>query len=80
MKRPNAWHQAIVSHLHAAGEPLPVGEIWQRMETAGFQHSSKLPRCTLGARIAELVQMKTLARVGPATYRLAHEPSSEAAS
>ena len=57
MRRPNAWHQAIVSHMYAAGEPLPVVQIWQRMEA------------TLGARIAKLVQMKTLARVGSATYR-----------
>ena len=80
MRRPNAWHQAIVSQLHAAGEPLPVEQIWQRMEAAGFQHASKKPRSTLGARIAELVQMKTLARVGAATYRLSEEPSMEAAS
>ena len=53
MRRPNAWHQAIVSHMYAAGEPLPVVQIWQRME----------------ATLAELVQMKTLARVGSATYR-----------
>ena len=76
MRRPNAWHQAIVSHLHEAGGPLLVDEIWQRMEAAGFQHSSKMPRCTLGGRIAELVQMKTIARVGPATYWLAQEVSS----
>ena len=80
MRRPNAWHQAIVSQLHEAGEPLPVEQIWQRMEAAGFRHSSKKPRSTLGARIAELVQMKKLARVGPATYRLAHEPSRETTS
>ena len=77
MRRPNAWHQAIVSHLHAAGEPLPVDQIWQRMTAAGFAHASKKPRSTLGARIAELVQMKTLARVGPATYRLDHASFAE---
>lgn len=80
MRRPNAWHQAIVSHLHAAGGPLLVEQIWQRMEAAGFQHASKMPRGTLGGRIAELVQMKKLARVGPATYRLAQESSEERAS
>ena len=79
-KRPNAWHQAIVSHLYAAGGPLLVEQIWQRMESAGFRHSSKMPRSTLGARIAELVQMKTLKRVGPRTYQLAQESSTEAAS
>ena len=80
MSRPNAWHQAIVAQLHAAGEPLPVEQIWQRMEAADFQHSSKKPRSTLGARISELVQMKMLARVGSATYRLLHKPLMEAAS
>ena len=80
MRRPNAWHKAIVTHLHDAGGPLPVDQIWQRMEAAGFSHSSKKPRSTLGARLAELVQMKTLARVSPATYRIAHEPSRETAS
>lgn len=49
---------------------MPVEQIWQRMEATGFQHASKMPRSTLGARIAELVQMKKLLRVGPATYQL----------
>lgn len=71
MRRPNAWHAAIVTHLRAAGGPLTVEQIWQRMEAAGFQHASKMPRSTLGARVAELAQMKTLERVGPATYQLA---------
>ena len=70
MRRPNAWHQAIVSHLHSAGGPLPVEQIWQRMEAAGFLHSSKMPRSTLGARIAELVKERKLKRVGPAMYQL----------
>jgi hypothetical protein len=80
VRRPNAWHQAIVSQLHAAGGPLPVEQLWQRMEAAGFRHASKMPRGTLGARIAELVQMRKLARVGPATYRLAQDQSTEVAS
>lgn len=80
MRKPNAWHHAIVLHLHAARGPLPVEQIWQRIEAAGFRHASKMPRSTLGARIAELVQMRTLARVGPATYRLAQDPSREVAS
>ena len=75
--RYNAWHQAIVSQLHEAGGPLPVQQIWQRMAAAGFQHSSKMPRSTLAARIAELVQMKKLARVGPATYQIAPELLTE---
>ncbi|HSX22327.1 MAG TPA: hypothetical protein VLE97_06080 [Gaiellaceae bacterium] len=70
MRRPNAWHQAIVAQLSAAGGPMLVEEIWQRMEAAGFPHGSKMPRSTLGARIAELVQMKTLERVAPKTYQL----------
>ena len=76
MKRPNAWYQAIVTHLHAAGSPLSVEQIWQCMEAAGFQHSSKMPRSTLGARLAELVQLKQLARVGRATYQLSTEVAS----
>ena len=73
MRKPNAWHRAIVAHLSATDGPLSVEEIWQRMEEAGFTHASKMPRSTLGARIAELVQMRKLARVGPATYRIAQE-------
>ena len=80
VKRYNAWHQAIISQLHEAGGPLPVQQIWQRMAAAGFQHLSKMPRSTLAARIAELVQMKQLSRVGPATYQLAPELSTEAVS
>lgn len=80
MRRPNAWYQAIVSHLHEAGGPLSLEQIWQRMEVAGFTHASKMPRSTLGARIAELVKMKTLARVGLGTYRLAYAPSREITS
>jgi len=73
VKKINAWHQAIVEHLRNAGGPLRVEEIWQRMSEAGFQHSSKHPRSTLGARIAELAKEKQILRVGPATYRLAQE-------
>lgn len=80
MKRPNAWHQAIVSQLHAVGGPLPVEQIWQGIKAAGFTHASKMPRSTLGARIAELVKEHKLKRVGPATYRLTQESSTEAAS
>lgn len=80
MKRSNAWYQAIVVQLHDAGGPLPVEQIWQRMTTAGFQHSSKLPRSTLAARIAELVQLKVLTRVGPATYQLIQQAATEAAA
>ncbi len=73
MRKPNVWHQAIVSHLHEAGGPLTVEQIWQRMEAAGFQHKSVMPRSTLGARVAELAQARTLKRVGPATYQLVAE-------
>jgi hypothetical protein len=71
VRKPNAWHEAIVAQLHAAGGPLPVEQIWRRMEASGFPHASKMPRSTLGARIAELVQMKKLRRVAPKTYQLA---------
>ena len=76
MRKTNAWYQAIVSHLHEAGGPLLVDQIWRRMEAAGFRHSSKIPRSTLGARIAELVKMEKLRRVGPATYEALTEVSS----
>ena len=80
MRKPNAWHHAIVTHLHATDGPLSVAEIWQRMKDSGFSHASKLPRSTLGARIAELVQLRKLSRVGPATYQLAQESSREVSS
>ena len=71
MRKPNAWYDAIVAHLAAARGPLGVSEIWQRMQAAGFRHKSTMPRSTLGARVAELVQMKKLERVAPKTYQLA---------
>jgi hypothetical protein len=80
MKKINAWHQAIVTHLHAAGGPLRVEQIWQRMEAAGFTHSSKMPRSTLGARISELVKEQKLTRVAPRTYQLVQEMSEAASS
>ena len=80
MKRPNAWHDAIVEHLRSAGGPLPVAQIWERMKEAEFRHASKMPRSTLGARLAELVQMKMLIRVGPATYQLKQESPMEVSS
>jgi hypothetical protein len=70
-RRTNLWYDAICTHLRTAGEPLAVDQIWARMEAAGFQHSSKKPKSTLGARVAELTQMQKIARVGPATYKLA---------
>jgi hypothetical protein len=73
VRKPNAWHLAICAHLRAAGGPLLVGQIWERMEASGFQHASKMPLSTLGARVAELVQMKKLERVAPKTYQLAEE-------
>lgn len=69
-RQSNAWHDAIIAHLRAAGGPLTVEQIWQHMATAGFRHTSKKPRSTLGARVAELAQMKVLERLGPATYGL----------
>lgn len=88
-RRTNLWHDAICEHLRQVGGPLTVEQIWERMATAGFRHASKMPRSTLGARIAELVHMKWLERVGPATYQLvpgtlsaqqAQQSSSEVAS
>ena len=77
MKKTNAWHDAIVEHLRAAGGgPLKVSQIWQRMADTGFQHNSKHPRSTLGARIAELAQAKQIDRVGPATYRLSQREAT----
>ena len=78
MKKQNAWHAAVVEHLRAAGGPLTIEQIWQRMEAAGFKHASKLPRSTLGARVTELAQMKTIERVGPATYQLTGTQHAEA--
>ena len=80
MSRPNAWHAAICAHLRAAGKPLAVEQIWAHMEAAGFQHSSKKPKSTLGARVAELAQMQKIERVGPATYQLAPETAQEVSS
>src|SRR2546428_149440 len=77
MKRQNAWYVAICEQLRVAGGPLAVEQIWARMEAAGFQHASRLPRSTLGARVAELVQQKRLSRVGPATYQLGPELLAE---
>lgn len=74
MRRTNAWHEAIVAQLQAAGGPLPVEQIWQRMEASGFPHASKMPRSTLGARIAELVEMNAIVRVDRATYCLVQLP------
>jgi hypothetical protein len=70
VKRPNAWHDAICTQLSAAKAPLTVWQIWSALASSGFQHRSKHPRQTLTARIAELVQMKKVGRVGSATYRL----------
>lgn len=69
-RRANLWHDAICEQLRAAGAALTVGQIWERLVTAGFQHASENPRQTLGGRIAELVSMKWVERAGPATYRL----------
>lgn len=78
--RTNAWHAAICEHLAAAQGPLGVEQIWQRMEASGFQHKSVMPRSTLAARVAELVQMKKLEWVGPGTYKLLPAAASEVPS
>lgn len=76
MRKSNSWHTAICAQLRAAGAPLAVGQIWQRMQAAGFKHSSEKPRSTLGARVAELVQTRKLERIAPKTYRLLEEGAS----
>lgn len=68
--RSNRWHDAICAHLRAAGGPLAVEQIWERMAAQNFRHASEQPKSTLGARIVELTQMKKIKRVGPATYQL----------
>ncbi len=73
--RPNAWHEAICAQLRTAGAALTLDQIWDGMDAAGFQHHSKQPRQTLGARIAELAQSKKIKRTAPATYQLALEVS-----
>ena len=77
MKKSNVWHEAVIAHLGAAGGPLTVRQIWERMEAAGFKHGSKAPQATLGGRIAELRRERKIERVGPATYRLAAAQPSE---
>lgn len=76
MRKPNAWYAAICDQLRAARGPLAVDQLWKRMEASGFQHKSEMPRSTLGARLAELVQMNKLERVAPRTYQLAEERAS----
>jgi hypothetical protein len=75
VSRTNTWYVAICTQLRATNQPLVADQIWQGMVQAGFQHTSTAPRSTLRARLAELVQMKKIARVGPTTYQLAEEPS-----
>lgn len=75
MRAPNRWHAAICDQLAKSGAPLAPIQIWAGMNAAGFRHKSRRPRSTLGARLAELVQMKKLERVGPATYRMSEEAS-----
>lgn len=77
MKRQNVWHVAICDQLRTAGGPLSMAQIWSCLEATGFQHSSRFPRCTLSARVTELVQMQRLERVGRGTYRMAPSLSSE---
>lgn len=74
--RSNRWYDAICLHLREAGGPLLVEQIWQRMEASGFRHASESPKSTLGARIAELVQLKKLDHVAPKTYRLREEAAA----
>lgn len=70
MRGPNRWHAAIRDQFARVNAPQKPDQIWEGMEAAGFKHASKMPRSTLGARLAEMVAEGTLKRVGPATYRL----------
>jgi hypothetical protein len=76
--RSNAWHDAICEQLRSADRPLGVDQIWEGLVATNFQHASAMPKSTLGARIAELVQRKKIARVGPATYQIFGESQQEA--
>lgn len=71
----NRWHEAICDQLREAEGPIVTDQIWAGMVASGFQHDSRVPRSTLGARIAELVQEKKLERVAPKTYRLSGDAS-----
>lgn len=76
MTKRNIWHEAICGQL--AKGPLAPMQILRGLEAAGFQHGSKHPRGTLGARIVELVMLKRIERVGragsrPALYQLVTE-------
>lgn len=66
----NRWYDAICDQLQAAGGQAITDQIWNGMVAAGFRHHSRMPRSTLGARLAELVQMKKIERVARLTYRL----------
>jgi hypothetical protein len=72
----NRWYDAICNQIQAAGGQAVTDQIWNGMTAAGFQHHSRMPRSTLGARLAELVQMKKIERVDRRTYRLPQEASS----
>lgn len=69
-KKTNRWYAAIRDQLARAGAAQKPEQIWGGMEATGFRHASKMPRATLGARLAEMVAEGALERVGPATYRL----------
>lgn len=64
MRKANRWHAAIRRHLTASATPLTLAQIWECMEDTGFQHESKAPRATLGARLAEMVADGELSREG----------------
>ena len=76
MSRPtNRWYDAICTQLQTADGPIITDQIWDGMVASGFQHGSKVPRSTLGARLAELVQMKKIERIDRLTYQLPEDAS-----
>jgi hypothetical protein len=66
----NRWQVAICEQLEKSASPLSTSQIWDGMVTAGFQHKSAMPRSTLGARLAELVEQGAVDRVGPSLYQI----------
>ena len=72
--RMNQWQAAICEQLKKSRAPLSTSQIWDGMAAAGFQHKSKAPRQTLGARLAELVAQGDISRVGPSQYQIGGAP------
>lgn len=61
------WAAAIVYVLTAAGQPLHVKEIWDRLREGGFKTEARDP---LRSIVAIAVRSHSLAKVGPNIYGL----------